>query len=60
MLLWATVPLLIPVPALVLAARHRKRYRADMPLLHRAVLNHTMPPTNPKIVPLIGDWLGPR
>ena len=58
--LWLVIPWLIPAPALALAARHRKRYRADVPLIHGMVLNHVMPPTNPRIVPLISDWLGPR
>lgn len=59
-LLSAVIPFLVPIPALGLAARHRKRYRADVSLIHGAVINHVMPPTNPRIVPLISDWLGPR
>lgn len=59
-LLWFAIPFLVPLPALALAARHRKHYRADVPLIHGAVINHVMPPTNPRIVPLISDWLGPR
>lgn len=57
LLLWVWAPLLLPLPFLGLAAFHRKRVNAELPQAYQAVVNSVMPPVNPKIVPLIGDWL---
>ena len=58
LLLWALPILALPLPALVVGCWHRRQIKADMRLLHAGVVGVILPPMNPKLVPLIGPWLG--
>lgn len=58
LLAWALPPLLVPLPALTLAAWHRRAAQADLALTHAGVVGAILPPVNPQLVPLFHPWLG--
>jgi hypothetical protein len=55
---WALPLLCLPIPALAVGCWHRRQIKADMRLVHASVIGAILPPANPKLVPLIGPWLG--
>ncbi|NNJ12214.1 hypothetical protein EKD04_017940 [Chloroflexales bacterium ZM16-3] len=57
-LTWALPILALPIPALAVGCWHRRQIKADMRLVHASVVGAILPPANPKLVPLIGPWLG--
>lgn len=57
-LTWALPLLCLPIPALAVSVWHRRQTQVDLLLRHAGVVGAILPPVNPKLVPLIGPWLG--
>ncbi len=57
---WLWVPCGASIPPLVVRIWHRRRHQEDRYWRYLTVTRGVMPPTNPRVVPLIGAWLPPR
>ena len=54
---WLLPALMLLLPVLAMAARHRKQTNADAPERLLSVVKSVMEPTNPNIVPIWSPWL---